>query len=661
VANKAIIDIALNAGEFERFTKLWNNYTEELEKQPELWQRLNSAMNGAGDAGESLAGGAITAKEAIALAGAQATIVAEALHEAVRAQNHLGDASHATNKRMSELAKTAKSFGSSIADLGKWVLRLGAGALTGLGVGTILGGFGIGELTNAAYTRSRAAGGLGLSPGQLAAFNVNAQPYLGPGALQGAASAQLSYQSAPYLQMLGIDFRRAQGMNAADLAFEMLRGAMKNWTDAQKGGLPPGSSPLVKAYEQLGGDLEDVRRAVLAGPGAINAAQSGYRRDVGALGFDRGTAAEWTQFKIQLDRAGMQIESVFIRRLAPLVPEFTELSKDIINAIAGFVESKEFGTLIGKMKDGLQTFVAWIEGPEPKKLWAGLGLVASEVMAVAEKLKWLVPQERKPVDPGKQPRPGMVWDAEKTMWIDPKTQDVYDPKTNLWDNYKGFGGNKFDWLNAPVGGPLGGPLAKLWSWITHATGSDMTMMRRTVAGYGQSYAAGADPAGDLANPKVAQNNLVAMLYGLGKSGFRPSIGWVKSGHHDDGPLQHAGGLAADINFINGQSVDSWMGKQAALALASSPLVRSLGLDPWIRSQKGTMAKIIAAWVASGHARGLLFNDSEGHIHASAYPDAVKKQADRMIRAIATHKPTQVSITNSTASRVSIAGNGVAMG
>ena len=651
MANKAIIDIALNAGEFERFTKLWNNYTEELEKQPELWQRLNSAMNGAGDAGESLAGGAITAKEAIALAGAQATIVAEALHEAVRAQNHLGDASHATNKRMSELAKTAKSFGSSIADLGKWVLRLGAGALTGLGVGTILGGFGIGELTNAAYTRSRAAGGLGLSPGQLAAFNVNAQPYLGPGALQGAASAQLSYQSAPYLQMLGIDFKRAQGMNAADLAFEMLRGAMKNWTDAQKGGLPPGSSPLVKAYEQLGGDLEDVRRAVLAGPGAINAAQSGYRRDVGALGFDRGTAAEWTQFKIQLDRAGMQIESVFIRRLAPLVPEFTELSKDIINAIAGFVESKEFGTLIGKMKDGLQTFVAWIEGPEPKKLWAGLGLVASEVMAVAEKLKWLLP---KPQDKTKD---GWKWDESEHLFVDPKTGDKYDPVNG--QTYNRYNVNKM--IADPV-----------WKFLTGGLvapsfmGSDpVSFMRKSVTGYGHALTSTADPTGDLANPDIAQPGLIKALYLLGRQGFTPEIGWVKTGHpkltKGGNISDHWVGLAADINKINGKDVDSWAGKQAAIALASNPLVRQLGLDDWMESQKGTMAAIMKAWLAAGKAAGNVFPDAPGHIHIGAYGNAVKKQADRMIRAIATHKPTQIVITNSTASRVSIAGNGVAMG
>ena len=117
---------------------------------------------------------------------------------------------------MGGLAKTAKALGQDIAGIGKWILRLGEGALVGLGAGAILGGFGLSELAGAAFSRSRTASGLGLTPGQLASFQVNAQPYLGPGALQSAASAQLSYASAPYLQMLGIDFRRAQNMNAAD-------------------------------------------------------------------------------------------------------------------------------------------------------------------------------------------------------------------------------------------------------------------------------------------------------------------------------------------------------------------------------------------------------------------------------------------------------------
>ena len=252
MANRPIVQIDVDDSAFQKFAAKFDEFNKKLDEMPEAWKNFNAAIGGAGEATGELAAGALTAKEAIALAGAQAAIIAEALTEAVKAQDKLGDSSHGTNKRMSELAKTAKGLAGDIESVGKWVLKLGAGALAGLGISALLGGFGIGELANAAFTRSRTAGGLGLSPGQLKSFQVNAQPFLSESALQGAASAQLSYSSAPYLQMLGIGFGRAQQMNAADLAFEMLRGAVRNWNAAQKSGLPPGSSPLVKAYEELG-------------------------------------------------------------------------------------------------------------------------------------------------------------------------------------------------------------------------------------------------------------------------------------------------------------------------------------------------------------------------------------------------------------------------
>ena len=395
MAVKPIISIAVDDAAFQKFAASFADYNAKLEAQPESWQRLNAAMEGAGEAGEALASGALSGKEALALAFAQAELISGALSKAVKAQNALGDASHGTNKKMGELAKTAKSLGSEIAGVGKWVLKLGAGALAGLGLGALLGGFGVGELASAAFNRQRTAGGLGLTPGQLASFGVNAQPFLGPGALQAAAAAQLTYKSFAPLQMLGIDFNKARGMSAADLAFEELKGAVRAWGQAQKSGLPPEASPFVQAYLQLGGDIEDVRRAALAGLPAVGAAQAGYRRDVGVLGFDKQTAAAWAAFKVQLDRAGMTLETVFIKKLRPLVPEFTKLSEWVVNAIASFVD--KIG--IGGIESGLEAFGNFVMKTDWKGIGTEVNLMASEIGAVADKLKWLLPHEEKPGDP----------------------------------------------------------------------------------------------------------------------------------------------------------------------------------------------------------------------------------------------------------------------
>jgi hypothetical protein len=647
VANKPIVTIGVDSSEFDRFTKAFEDYQAKLEEMPAAWERVNTAMGEGSEAGKALASGALTAREAIALAGAQAAIVAEALRDAVKAQEELGDKSHATNKKMGELGKTVKGLAGDIAGVGRWVLRLGAGALTGLGIGGILGGLGIGELANAAYNRSRTATGYGLTPGQLASFNVNAQPFLTPAALQGAASAQLSYQSAPYLQMLGIDFRRAQSMNAADLAFEMLRGAAKNWNDAQRQGLPPGSSPLVKAYEALGGNLEDVRRAANAGPGALSAAQGAYRRDIGSLGFDASTAAAWTRFKIQLDRAGLQIESVFIRRLAPLVPEFTQLSKDVINAIAGFVESKDFGKLISAMKEGLQNFVHWIEGPEPRRLWAGLTLIAGEIMAVAEKLKWLDPGHQAsaiPPEPGhREPGYGkmgpMTFDAAKGLWVDNSTGSVYDPMSGVWQDKRGY---QYD------------PKTKTWQSTGFKRIGELAWKAANFLTWGGLGELIPGAAGTSANNPLNMETTGGLFkhYATLADGIRAGAALLENYPKNWGTKT----LAEAIPLWSGTTKDP-VNREAYLSHLEqwSGVSRRTNIADLTREQ---LARVVAA-MARQEGEG---NNVTPEMVMQALYGKTPQAAVRKPRTNPHYKaPIRVSVTNSTSARVAVSANAVAVG
>jgi len=435
--NRPVIDIAVNTAEFEKFADLFNDYHAKLEDMPAAWQELNAAMEGAGDAGKSLAEGALTGKEALALAFAQAELIGDSLTKAVKAQNALGDASHSTNKRMSELAKTAKGLGSEISGVGKWVLRLGTGALAGLGLGAIVGGLGIGELTNALYSRSRTAGGVGLTPGQLASFQSYGEQFLGEGALHAAAAAQTTYGSAPYLKMLGIDFKRAQSMNTADLSFEMLKGAVRNWQGAQRSGMPPAASPLVKAYEDLGGNLEDVRRAVLqGGVPAVDAAQAKVRANAASMNYD---PLVWTNFQNQLKATTFQLEAVFGKALSPLVPEFTQLSNEAVTALAAFAESKGFKEIIKDLKSDFGSLLSWLSDPKTIKGFEDFG---SEVRAVADKLHWLLPEQTdKSVLPAIAQSDKWITgigDAVGSAWkhmFNPSDsfQTGYDPKNNPLD------------------------------------------------------------------------------------------------------------------------------------------------------------------------------------------------------------------------------------
>lgn len=647
MANRPVIDIAVNTTEFERFTTLFNAYSAKLDEMPESWQKLAESMGEAGDATQNLASGALSGKEALALAGAQAAIVAEALENAVKAQHSLGDASHGTNKRMGELAKTAKGLASDIAGVGKWVLKLGAGALAGLGIGALLGGFGLNELAGAAFGRTRTAGGLGLSPGQLASFNVNAQSYLGASALQGAASAQLSYQSAPFFQMLGIDFKRAQSMNAGDLAFEMLKGAVANWNAAQKTGIPPGSSPLVRAYEELGGNLEDVRRAAAAGLPAVNAAQGAYHRDIRALGFDAQTAAAWSTFKIQLDRAGMEIETVFINKLGPLVPEFTQLSKDVITAIAGFVNSKEFGTLMASIKDGLKSFLSWLEGPDAKKMADNLKLVADEIFSVAEKLKWLIPKGPAPLQIPAEPgghKGKMRFDPGSTFWVDDQTGLSYNAASNQWIDKQG---NVYDpkskkWV-APWWKQWQGALGSAWNAITNpgaAIGAAIS-----------SHSPVNNPL-DVTTGQDAGGLLFAHYSSIAE-GIRAGAALLEKYPANWG----AKTIAAAIPIWSGLTNDP---KAAAGYIAN--VEKWSGVSRNANIAELTRAQLAAVVAAMSRMEGTAVVTPEQAMQALyGTPSAAKKHADRIIKALKTSKPLQIVISNSTSARVAVSANAIATG
>src|ERR1700761_7939233 len=124
MAVKPIVEIEVNDAAFQRFTELFNDYHAKLEEQPEAWQRLNEAMGGGA---EALREGALGAKEALALAGAQAILIVEELKNATKGQSDFGRETERSHKGMKGLAQTAKGLGSTIFGRGKRRTGTGSG------------------------------------------------------------------------------------------------------------------------------------------------------------------------------------------------------------------------------------------------------------------------------------------------------------------------------------------------------------------------------------------------------------------------------------------------------------------------------------------------------------------------------------------------------
>jgi hypothetical protein len=448
MANKPVLEIEVNDAAFQRFVGIYNEYRASLDDMPDVWAKINASMAGGGDA----------AKDSLALAAAQAGLIAEALANAVSAQKSLGSETHSSAKGMASFAKSAKGAAKEIVSIGSWLLKLSA---VGLGLGAIGSGFGFDALAGAALTRTRASRSLGLTPGQLASFQINAQQFLDPGALNAAAAAQTDISKAGLLKTLGINFAQAQNESASDLAFEMLRNARASWVDATKRGLSPMQMPAIMAYQNLGGNVADIRNAANTPLSELDAAQRRSNRDAAGLGFDAATSQAWIGLKLSLDRAGMTIESGLIRALAPLAPKIEELSTAVVKFIAGFLDGPQLDQFIKNVAGGLQQLDDFLEKTDWRAVGADVSQFASEVVAALRFLH-LIPD--KPVTQSeweKQPHsdydrknnsPDQVAHRKSLGWL-PNVLGIV-PFTNPdgWVKAGKAAQNAWKWLNAPLGG-----------------------------------------------------------------------------------------------------------------------------------------------------------------------------------------------------------------
>lgn len=378
---KSILEIEVNDAAFKRFQELFQAYSDELKEMPESWRALNAAM---GDSGKELSAGALSAKDALAVAAAQAGIISEALRDAVKAQNDLGAATKTSAKGMGSLAKAAGEVGAAIEFVGGWIVKIAAFT----GIGGLLGGFGFADLAASAMKQSRTAGEVGLTPGQYKSWVLNMQPFQGPEDVSAAERALTSLGSYGPLSVL---FGKNAGANMqpGDLATKALIQTLKALQ-----GVPRhmwAAQPAYQAYKALGFNESDVFYGMTR-PGSIaqlqaNLAQS--HRDISKFEISSPTELAMENFTKNLQKAGASIETALINKLVPLAPILQNLTTDVSNAILAFIKSGDMTKTVNLLIEGLKKMDHFLTTVDWDK-------VGNEINALADKLGWLV----KPVGQG---------------------------------------------------------------------------------------------------------------------------------------------------------------------------------------------------------------------------------------------------------------------
>ncbi len=374
MAQEAIIKIPVEDEAFQRFYKLFEEYSSKLNSLPDQWGRLNQkSAEVYSKVAESMKDGT----GLVAAMTAQTAVLADRLDGVGKSQQRFRlaiDETSGSFRNMFHVIRQSESLFGRVLKLGLGFTAVGAGAV-----------YGMGRLAGSALRQEREARGMGLSVGEMQAFDVNMQQFGGRGILQQASEAQVNPAQAGWLATLGISFSEAAKMKASDLAQQEIEAVHAAW---QRN--PTLLSAQSMAAQQLGFSAEDIRNIGEAPSSEIDAARRHYQADKRALGFSPEIAARWATLSMTLKRAEVTIESVLIRSLSRLTPYFNHMITVATQWIEKFSRSKELEKYMAIVETAFKKFGEFLTDPEFKReLGKGMQALTYFIDAIISAADWI--------------------------------------------------------------------------------------------------------------------------------------------------------------------------------------------------------------------------------------------------------------------------------
>ncbi|KGC02869.1 transglycosylase SLT domain protein [Burkholderia multivorans] len=376
MSNKPIISVDVNDRQFKAFYDLFSKYKTDVEEMPKSWAEVDKAV---AKASKSLNSHSWSKEDF--------KVMAREMEKAADSQKKFHLLSLESSLHMKKMADSAKSLSSSMFDIGKWMLKLGAigGGIAGLG--GILGAISLRDLAHSAVTEQRGARGVGLTPGQYKAFGMDFGRFLDPSILSHVADAQNSYQGRVWLGLAtGLGAQAVANQGPDQLAMRLATRAHDWWTKT------PASQRTAEnlaaaGFTQSGLTLEDVRRLGNTPMSELQAARAQYGRDQRSLNVSNGTTQAWYEFDRQITLAGRTLETSLTNRLVELAPSLrsfvTTLTKDADQLINDIFTPKN----LKAVEDGITGLTNYLGSPtfqQDMRDFAGLiGLVAGAIRKAA--------------------------------------------------------------------------------------------------------------------------------------------------------------------------------------------------------------------------------------------------------------------------------------
>lgn len=350
---KSVVQIDIEDGQFRDFYALYQEYQQQLENCAAAWADTNDAIGDAEDAMGKLLGLSGHNADAVTIAAYQANVIVKELRQAsvanavllgsvlknTKAQKGFADESERGNRALEKMKKSADGVAHSIFGIGKWLLKLGAwgGGLAGLG--GLLSGLGLKDLASSAVNTQRSARGLGMTPGQLTAFNQDYGRYVDPGTLGTIADAQNNYAGRMWLsRAAGMDINQVSSADPGQLAGQLAIRAHDWWTNTPES-MRTAENLQSTGFSQAGFSLSMMRQLGNTPIEELRRASSQYQQDQGRFNVGDKSTDAWYNFLRQIKDAGNTIESDLKNKLVALAPNlqhFVEvIGKDAMKLIDG--------------------------------------------------------------------------------------------------------------------------------------------------------------------------------------------------------------------------------------------------------------------------------------------------------------------------------------